>query len=35
MDIGVSAPIDNVEVTAPNGPEHGLTHLGVVKIPVQ
>jgi hypothetical protein len=34
-DVGVSGPIDNVDVTAPDGPEHGLTHLGVVKIPVQ
>lgn len=30
-DVGVSDPIDNVHITAPSG----LTHLGVVKIPVQ
>jgi len=35
MDVGASAPIDGVDVTAPDGPEHGLTHIGVVKIPVQ
>jgi hypothetical protein len=34
-DIGASSPIDNVEITAPDGAQHGLTHLGVVDIPVQ
>jgi len=34
-DVGVSGPIDNVDITAPDGPEHGLTHLGVIPISVQ
>jgi hypothetical protein len=33
-DIGASSPIDNVVITAPDGPKHGLTHLGVINIPV-
>jgi hypothetical protein len=34
-DIGASAPIDNVKVTTPDvAPQHGLTHLGVIDIPV-
>jgi len=36
MDIGNSAPIDNVDITTPDvAPQHGLTHLGTVDITVQ
>jgi len=32
MDVGASGPIDNVLITAPDGPKQGLTSLGVVPV---
>ncbi|HEX3482040.1 MAG TPA: hypothetical protein VHT91_43800 [Kofleriaceae bacterium] len=32
VDVGASGPIDNVQITPPNGPEHGLTSLGNVTV---
>ncbi|HEX3759190.1 MAG TPA: hypothetical protein VHW23_10805 [Kofleriaceae bacterium] len=31
-DVGASDPIDNVPISAPDGPQHALTSLGVVQV---